>query len=770
MRHLHYLEIRNFKGFGDRTRIELDHPAVLVGPNNCGKTTALQAIALWSQAVRTWFDRKGQAPPKERTATGLNRLGVVAVPVRSTRDYWHNMVVRTGNENIPLEITLGVLHDNRVKPVTMRFRCHGDELVYCTPDESTLNMPAFIEAAGRLNVRLLYPMSGIETEEPIIQPGRMDVLLGQGQTAQVLRNLCLMVFREDRAAWSRIEKLMKRLFDVGLEDPSETGRGAIDLFYHQPEVRRPLDIALAGRGLQQMLLILAYLHSHPRSVLLIDEPDAHLEILRQRQAYVLLRDVAERNDSQVVLVTHSEVILGEALDRNLTLLLGGHADELASRADIVTALRHYGADHYIRARQQGYVLYVEGGTDLAALQALARKVGHPAADAWDERANVFYVQDNYPEPDPNSALERVEGGFGVTPRQHFFALRPMLPELRGLAILDGNARQREDADEGGLNTTYWRRYEIENYIVTPEVLRACTAHAYRDLPLFDRFRRETDEVLDGLTLDRVFDGRERDFLTWKGMDPDAARLLWEARTERLKLSDFAEEFFRRLADKLGHAMLLRKRDLHRLVDFMDAEAIAEEVSEKLGLLAELFAGTSGSDQSPLDRQRKRNNRPLAFQVEAVPPSSFPQPANRYHAMPGTSSVVRSHTPSAYSGRDPPSTLLGLRLGLRRDRRDRSQYRRSAVGAGGNMAGGRGSEDRERNERGSRSVRGHLLLRCRCVGPDLRPRRSRAGGPHFQLRRHLRSHGREERRGTGGVHPGRFDRPLPERRNLGDGNG
>ena len=34
MRHLHYLAIRNFKGFGDTTRIELDHPAVLVGPNN----------------------------------------------------------------------------------------------------------------------------------------------------------------------------------------------------------------------------------------------------------------------------------------------------------------------------------------------------------------------------------------------------------------------------------------------------------------------------------------------------------------------------------------------------------------------------------------------------------------------------------------------------------------------------------------------------------------------------------------------------------------
>ncbi len=290
MRHLHYLAIRNFKGFGEFVRIDLDHPAVLVGPNNSGKTTALQAIALWSQAVQTWFQRKGQAPPSERTKTGLNRLAVVAVPVRSTREYWHNMVVGKANENIPVEITLGVLHENRVRPVAMRLRCYGDETVYCGPTEETLQSPELIEAAAGLNVRMLYPMSGIETEEPILQPGRLDVLLGQGQTAQVLRNLCLMVWQDGGTAWARIRDLINRLFGVELEDPAATARGAIDLFYRQPGARRPLDISLAGRGLQQLLLLLAYLHSHPRSVLLIDEPDAHLEILRQRQAYALLRN------------------------------------------------------------------------------------------------------------------------------------------------------------------------------------------------------------------------------------------------------------------------------------------------------------------------------------------------------------------------------------------------------------------------------------------------------------------------------------------------
>ena len=601
MRLLYYVEIRNFKHFGDGQRIELDHPAVLIGPNNCGKTTAIQAIALWSQAVRTWFEAKGKSTPRERTATSLNRLNIVSVPVRRTRYFWHNAAVRRGNRDVPLLITVGILHRNKVEPVTMRFRNQGDELVYCTPDDATLGKLEAVETAAGLNVALLYPMSGLETEEAILQPGRIDVLLGQGQTAQVLRNLCLLVLKDAPEDWRHITALMSRLFSVELGDPTETGRGSIDLFYRQANVREPLDVSLAGRGFQQMLLIFAYLYSHRRSVLLIDEPDAHLEILRQKQVYVLLREIAARNESQVVLVTHSEVILDEALDHHLTLLLRGRADNLAARTDIRNALKHYGAEHYVRALERGYVLYVEGGTDLAVLQALAERLGHRVAEVWDQRINAFYVQDNYPDPDdPDAELERVEGGFGVTPRKHFFALREMIPGLRGLAILDSDGGARSDSDEGGLNVVYWKRYEVENYFVTPEVLRKQVAEHYKDLPLFfGEIRDASEELLDALILERVFDGRKQDFDTWKSAGADAARLLWEARTERVKLSDFAEEFFRRLAERLGEAMLLRKGELHRLVRFVDPSSVPAEVGEKLDLLGEIFDHGNPGEEQPV---------------------------------------------------------------------------------------------------------------------------------------------------------------------------
>lgn len=588
MRLLHYLEIENFKRFGTRQRIELDHPAVLIGPNNGGKTSAIQALALWSQAVRTWYEARKASTAKERTATSINRLNIVAVPVRRTRFFWHNTHVRRGNKDIALVITVGVDFQGQVVPLEMRFRNQGDELVYCSPAPELVSQLDLIAHAARVKVDLLYPMSGLETEEPLLQPGRIDVLLGQGQTAQVLRNLCLMVERQSSQDWARIASLMKRLFHVELSAPRETSRGSVELQYRQPGVKEMLDVSSAGRGFHQMLLIFAHLYAHKGSVLLVDEPDAHLEILRQKQVYVLLRDIAADNGSQVVMVTHSEVILDEALDGNLTLLMEGQADDLARKQDIKNSLKHFGAAHYVKARERGYVLYVEGSTDVDLLRAMATHLGHRAAEVWDERINTFYVQNNYPQQDADAELARVEGGFGVTPFQHFQSLRTLVPGLEGLAILDNDGRDRGTLQAGDLTVVHWRRYEVENYVVTPDVLRRYALAQYADMDLFDGHAPDIEAVLDDLILNTVFDAVVPDFQAWKGAPPAVARVLWEAKTERRKLSTFAETFFRQLAQRLGGPMLLTKGSLHRLVPMVDPLLLPAEVNDMLDRLATLF--------------------------------------------------------------------------------------------------------------------------------------------------------------------------------------
>jgi hypothetical protein len=99
---------------------------------------------------------------------------------------------------------------------------------------------------------------------------------------------------------------------------------------------------------------------------------------------------------------------------------------------------------------------------------------------------------------------------------------------------------------------------------------------------------EIQAVLDGLILEEVFGSDAVDFKIWKDSPGDSARLVWESKTERIKLSSFAEEFFRRLGMKLQRPMLMRKGDLHRLVQLVDVKSISNEVVQKLDALRTLL--------------------------------------------------------------------------------------------------------------------------------------------------------------------------------------
>ena len=593
MKLLHYLEITNFKGFSDTQKIELDHPSVLIGPNNCGKTTAIQAIALWSQAVKAWHQKKANSSPKTRPAVALNRADIVASPILRTQYFWHNAAVRKSTQNIPITITIGLQHNNTVEPVTMDLHNRGENLIYCTPDNITRNKPTVLKAAAKLSVNLLYPMSGLQINEQVTLPLRIAGLLGEGQTAQVLRNLCLLVYETSPNSWEKIVQHMNHLFSVKLHPPVENPQGFIDLFYSQRGAKRKLDISLSGRGFQQTLLILSYLHLHEGSVLLIDEPDAHLEILRQKQIFILLRSVAEETRSQIVLTTHSEILIDEGLrNGNLTLLQGQVVENLATKKGVLDALKYYNTPHYLRARQCGHVLYLEGNTDRDILHALANRLNHPVAENLNYLVNVYFVKDNYPEPDIDSELERVEGGFGITPEKHFFALRKLVPELCGLVILDGDGKSREDTTSQISNVDckryYWRRYEIENYFITRNLLLDSIQNHYREYPLLGDSQNRAPEILDKLIQERIFDGKLDDFDVWKDAPPEAQRLVWEGKTASHKLSALAEEFYEKLADAIGVPVLYRKGRLYELIELVEPESIPEEVTEMLDRLQDLL--------------------------------------------------------------------------------------------------------------------------------------------------------------------------------------
>ncbi len=595
-----YVEIENFKTFSRKLHIDLGHPAVLIGPNNAGKTSVIQALSLWSRGVKSWVEKKGVTRNKEtreRYSAGINRLHILEVPVAENRFFWNATRVRRGNKSVEMVINVGLESAGVTRDCRLIFTYRDTEVIYCKPCPETLADEELLNLAAGLHCHLLYPMSGImagvssETEEPLLQDGRINVYLGQGQTAQVLRNICYKVVENDPTGtdWARIAALMKRLFLVDVSSPALVKvSGSLRQTYRQAGVDNALDISLAGRGLQQMLLILAYLHWHKRSLLLVDEPDAHLEILRQKQVYELLRHVAEETDSQVVIATHSEVILQDAIDVNLTLLLNGESIDLARKNDVKNALRHYGIEHYIKARVHPRILYVEGSTDVEMLRALARHLGHRRAEEILEGTpNVHYTRNIEPEPRLENQLDLAAGVYDGDIKQHFFSIKKVVPGLQGIALLDGDAQARREEVQEDLTILYWSEYELENYFLTPQVIVRYVECLFPPEDLFHApASTSIREAVDEGLLEMVCRGDRALLEQFHASGPAMQRMS----LGRLKASALAERIFATFARRQGQSTpLLRKGEYYRLVAHCRPEDIPEEVRRNLDQMAAVLS-------------------------------------------------------------------------------------------------------------------------------------------------------------------------------------
>lgn len=608
MQKVHYVKICNFKSFGDPPElIELDQNAVLIGPNNSGKTSAIQALAIWSHAVKTWVQNKGNAEAevskndksdREIRGIGLNRLGIIQVPVQATKFFWRNTQVRKGKKNIEIKISVGIQYQAAIKECTMIFKYFTPEVVFCRPDEATLQEHGLINYASTISFELLYPMSGIETEEPLIQSGRMNVLVGLGQTAQVLRNLCYNVCENDRQKstkdWNEIVGLMKQIFHIELQEPLlNKARGTIEVTYQQKEIKNKnvLDISLAGRGLQQMLLLIAYLYAHKGTVLLIDEPDAHLEILRQRQVFSILKDLAQRNYSQIIIATHSEVILEEAADNNLIMLINGKAVNLSSKANVKSALRHYGVEHYYKASVKPRVLYVEGSTDIEMLKAFAQLIKHRAAELLNDSLYYYYVQDNEPDSSLQNKLEKARN-YVDNHKKHFYAIRSVVPEVKGIAVFDSDGQSKNDEIQPELATVFWKKYELECYFITPANFEAFISDYYAQ-SFGELWRSSTEQVriirqIVGGRLERfmkeIVNGNNKAFDEYQAGSAELKHFIWESVTGNRKMSQFADDVFRDYADHVKQPIMLSKGSYYQMIKYGKPDAVNPEIVEKLDLL------------------------------------------------------------------------------------------------------------------------------------------------------------------------------------------
>lgn len=543
------VETRNFKNLRDGV-FRITSPMVVAGPNNSGKTSLLRAISLWAELMSRWIEEVGDL---SRGEDGGYRLldtqlaHLVTVPLADGDHLWAEKKVsepiRIGLRTDEWRIALEVVHQH-------------SELLGFRPGADVEERDLESVASRPLRSTYLSAASGLEVREPWLDLRAIPGYFALGQGGSILRNL-LREVSEDEDKWTLLTERVRRSLGVELLRPSASAR-TVHAWYRETAGGPSYELECAGSGMVQILLIQAALLHFEGGVLLLDEPDAHLHPWLVEVAERGLRQFAGDSGAQLIAATHSPHLIRAAEPRNLSVmvdgrLVAGAGDGSASFAE--QAVEHLDPEDIALAPAASGILYVEGRTDIEILRAWAERLDHPALRFLER---PFWKQ---------CALGRRFG-----PPQHYRLLRGLLSsDLPGVVLRDGDGKtHRESGRRNGLRRLFWRRYEIENYLLHPQaVARFVTVEE----------PTVAEETADGFLRDQL-------------LPP----------VYRSPLKD--HEYHRRMKGKtvLSNAFAQMERppsqgEYWRIAAVMTPEEIHPEVVEKLDAIAEWFGLTGEEDES-----------------------------------------------------------------------------------------------------------------------------------------------------------------------------
>lgn len=556
------VEIKNFKKIGDVV-FNLDNTVVLIGPNNSGKTTILQALMLWKCGLDKIKEQRDKSTSKsKRIGIGINRKDLIALPVATSRFIWKDQIVRSsklnkGTENVRIEIIVEGESDGITWKAPLEFDYTNSETIYCRPlrinDDKVHEID---EKAFETNISFLQPMSGISTIEDRLSLGSINSRIGEGKTADVLRNICYQLLYPENSNetngiknWEYLNASLKNKFGITVNKPTfNPASGKIEMSYH--ENGKDLDIASSGRGFQQTLLLLAFVLSYKNNILLLDEPDAHLEVIRQREIYELLKKFTLENKSQLIIASHSEIVLNEASEHDKVIAIYDNKvdeiNELKDKNNFKKLLTDIGWDKYYLAKTKNHILFLEGVSDFRMLKAFCEKLNRNELLNLLDKANIHYTQNNVPK----------------SARDNFYNLRNLLPELNGLALFDKLQNSQIETNEP-LLIIEWKRRELENYFCFPFVLKRW-ALSEGNINLFENFEDLINEVIIENTTPNNLSNLNNEW--WKNT----------------KMSDdYLPIIFKSFYEKQNKVNKFNKGNFYELIKFIEIEEIDTEIIEKL---------------------------------------------------------------------------------------------------------------------------------------------------------------------------------------------
>ena len=471
------LGLKNFKSVSAE-EYEFTDFDLLVGRNNSGKSTILQAMAIWQFCV----DEFHRAKRRGKNGIQIVLPNFTALPVPEFNLLWHEKIDRkypmVGGERskttdyVLIEVELSWWSDNREPrtfKVAMRYLAAQTAFALPIPDWKSFRDAE--QAQGFPKIAYVPPFSGLEPTEEWRDEGPIKRQIGKAQPGSILRNLLYRVrfpdsFDEKAVSpppkdWLELTGVIGKWFSMELLEPKYQKGVDTQIVCEYKERGKTYDIIAGGSGFHQALTLLAFLYGYKPTAILMDEPDAHMHVNLQREVLDYFKAKCRERGVQFILATHAEELVRGVDASRIISVLSQKPSRLTSKTGILTAMADVSNAELAQLAASPMVLYVEGESDERILRGWARVC--EAEEALNQVC--FHHMGGGGKSQMKDATDR-----------HFEGIRQILPKAKRLVLFDfdtaDNAYHPESTNQALFE---WKRRNIENYLLVPEAWQRAAA-------------------------------------------------------------------------------------------------------------------------------------------------------------------------------------------------------------------------------------------------------------------------------------------------------
>ncbi len=305
MEQLTSIRYSNYKTFKQYS-IAINEFNILVGPNNCGKSTIIGSLKILAEALRK---------ARSRNPT------LVEGPTGSTRGYNVDLA------NVPVASENVFYNYNDTTPAKVNFRIsNGKEILLYFPER---NVCLMIPETGDKQITSTTQFKNHFDVKigfvPVLGPVEHDELLYKSEAARsalithrAARNFRNIWYHYPKEFDEFREQLIATWPGMDIQRPEpDYSHDKPMLHMFCPEDRIDREIFWAGFGFQVWCQMLTFLvKNKDTSLFLIDEPDIYLHSDLQRQLLTILKELGP----DILIATHSTEIITEADPDDILLI------------------------------------------------------------------------------------------------------------------------------------------------------------------------------------------------------------------------------------------------------------------------------------------------------------------------------------------------------------------------------------------------------------------------------------------------------------------